>query len=70
MDEKIKNTALFCLSEWNRFVDYDPDNCWNYVNERQLCRDFLQSLKFNGLIQDFNLKEIVIDGVSYPHVKK
>lgn len=63
---KIKNHALYFLKEWAKLIEYGKQSSNNTLDqhrfkreEKQLCCDVLQSLKYHGFIKDFKLPDTI-----------
>lgn len=58
--DKITNHCKFIMNEWKSLIDRAYGDTWRFLLERQLCRDVMESLKQNELIQDYNIGDLTI----------
>ena len=62
LKEKTEGFKLYLLRLWQDFIDDAPDDfkraAWHKLEEKQMCRDFLNALKMWECIQGFSLNDL------------
>lgn len=67
---RILYVATFVWSEWKRFCDQAGRDSWAHREGRQSNRDALQSMKYAGLIEDYDLERgVMLDDVWHKDVR-